>query len=79
MKQIEMIKNFVNGWNNSMYSLNTEGAKYYGATFYKRNAWDGSFEWQKEDVEKYIWVCDLRNGEIRKSGKLVGNLKENRQ
>lgn len=48
------------------YHLNAKNAKYYGATFYKRNAWDGEFiyEFELEDKKKqYKMIIDLETEE----------------
>lgn len=49
--------------------MNVKGSKYYGATFYKRNAWDGEFIWQSEmpeAMDKYNFIVDLTTKEFIK-------------
>lgn len=66
----QQLLDFLKGWGYSMYSLNTKGAKLYGATFYKRNAWDGEFYFFNDDIEeakqKYKYVINLNTMEFIK-------------
>lgn len=63
----QQILDYISGWNRSMYAMNTSGAKYYGASFYKRTAWDGSFERDSADLKHYDFVYDLKNQHFIKS------------
>lgn len=54
-----------------MYRLNTQGAKYYGATFYSSTKWDGGFEWFEEDVKKWDYQIDLTTGIVRRGNKTI--------
>ena len=74
MTRIQRIKQFLGEWRNSMYSLNTQGAKYYGATFYSTTGWDGAFEWFEDDVKKWDYQVDLTTGIIKRKGKAVGSM-----
>lgn len=74
MTRIQLIKQFLGEWSNSIYRLNTEGAKYYGATFYTKTKWDGAFEWYEDDVKKWDYQVDLTTGIIRRGNKIVGTL-----
>ena len=60
------IRRYVKSFFNSMYALNVKGAKYYGASFYAPNGWDGSFEWSLEDAQKYDYVLDLSTNKFVK-------------
>lgn len=64
MKQIEQVKEWMPQFNSSTYALNESGSKYYGYTFYKRNAWDGMFLNDLEYLKnEYKHVINLETGE----------------
>lgn len=74
MTRIQRIKDYLKGWDNSIYRLNTEGAKFYGATFYSNTGWDGAFEWSEDDVRKWDYQVNLITGIIKRGNKVVGNI-----
>lgn len=66
----DQLLHYAKSWQRSIYSLNTQGARYYGATFYKRNAWDGEHIYQSELDEKmdqYDYIIDLSTMSFIKS------------
>lgn len=60
------IRRYVKSFLNSMYALNVKGAKYYGASFYAPNGWDGEFSHWSEDLEKYDYILDLATNKFIK-------------
>lgn len=78
---IKPIIKFLGGWGNSIYSLNTEGAKYYSFTLdtYKaKNSWQGGFGWFLDDALKYeMYAIEIATGDVYNQNKeIVMNVKE---
>lgn len=72
---IKPVLKFVGGWGNSMYSLNTQGAKYYSFTldtYNGQNSWQGGFDWWLDDALKYEqYALEIATGKIYDQNKNV--------
>lgn len=70
MTQLERVEEWLGGWDNSIYSLNTSGAKYYSFTFdyNSSSAWEGEFDWSMADAlnNNHLHVVELSSGRLIK-------------
>lgn len=70
MTQLDRVKDWLGGWGSSIYSLNTQGAKYYSYTFDSNSSsrWEGQFDWHLEDALKNNerHVVELSTGRLVK-------------
>lgn len=63
----QQILEYLEGEGGFIATWNCEGARYYGASFYGRSAWEGEFIWEHELDDKrknYKYIVDLTTMEF---------------
>lgn len=78
---IKPVLKFLGGWNSNIYSLNTQGAKYYHFTldtYNGKNSFQGGFDWWLEDSLKYdMYAVEFETGNVfNQSKEVVFNISE---
>jgi len=78
---IKPVIRFIGGWDNTIYSMNTNGSKYYSFTldtYNGKNAFRGGFDWQLEDALRHeMYALEFETGNIYDQNKnIVMNAKD---
>ncbi len=72
---IKPIIKFIGGWSNSLYSVNTLGAKFYSFTldtYNGKNSFQGGFDYQLDVALNYeMYAIELATGKVYNQQKEV--------